>query len=140
MQSIYSMFDLFDQIFHDNFLKDFSTETCYPSFPPYDLYINEESKDLTFEFAIAGYNKDNINISFEDDMMIISVNKIDENLSSKKGERKRKGIKKSAFSAKYAIPQSKYNFDKAKADYKDGILEVFIPAKEEAKPKTLLIN
>lgn len=134
------MFDLFDQIFHDNFLKDFSTETYYPSFPPYDLFIDEESKDLTFEFAIAGYNKDKIHISFDDDMMVLDVEKAEENTSTKKGIRKRKGIKKSAFSAKYAIPQSKYNFDKAKADYKDGILEVFIPAKEEVKPKTLLIN
>lgn len=138
-QSFYSIFDLFDEIFRNPFFDHIPNEVPYPTFPPCDVELDEKSKDLTFKFALAGYPKENIHISFEDDMMLLNVDKVeveeDENSTTL-----RNAIKKSGFSAKYAIPQSRYDIGEAKADYVDGILEVKIPARESVKPLSLPIN
>ena len=135
--SFYSIFDVFDDIFHGFLTEDTPSNLPYPSFPPCDVEVDPDSKDLSFQFALAGYPKENINISFEDDVMKLDVNKVEDSNNKKS---LRKTIKRSGFSAKYAIPQSRYEVDKAKAEYDNGILEVLIPAREEAKPKTLLIS
>lgn len=119
-------------------VKDATNMYFAPQFPPCDVYINEKTQDIKFLFALAGYKND-VDITFEDDYLILSMEKEDlekndEWLSLKKG------ISTKKFISRYFIPSAKYNFDKVEAEYSEGMLEVFIPLKEEAKPKRIKVR
>src|SRR5215469_4038977 len=46
----------------------------YPnySYPPMNIYMNED-RTLVFEFALAGFDEKNINLSFQGDYMVFSA-------------------------------------------------------------------
>jgi len=134
-RSIYNVFDLFDQVFKGFEVEDFP----YPTFPPYDVIIDEETKDITFRFAVAGYDKEEVEIEFENDALKLTLPSVKTEMEGKL-KVLHKGIKTSSSVTKYAIPQSKYNVDKASASLSNGILTIFIPAKEDLKPKRLKLT
>jgi len=112
-----------------------------PNFPPVNIFINEESKDLTFEFAVAGYEKEDALIEFNGDKMILTIkSNSKEKEKEKEGLRVlKKGIKKPDINSSFVVPVSKYETDNSVAEMKDGILTVKVPAKDEIKPKRLTI-
>ena len=143
---MYSIWNTFDQIFKD-FEKTFYTvETTtydlvskyYPNFPPVDIYIKED-KTLVFEFAVAGYPEEKIELKHHDDHLTLNLESypVDESTKYLK-----KGIKGSKIESSYAVPSDKYDTTKLKATLKDGILKVEIPAraKEEIKSKKIEIT
>lgn len=112
----------------------------YPAsqFPPVNVEIDEETKDLFFTFALAGYSGDEIKLEFEGDYMELSSEII-----AKEKDKKlfiKKGIKKSSFSCKYPVLMSKYDTEKAEASFRDGLLKVMVPAREGMKPKQVKIE
>lgn len=109
-----------------------------PNYPPCDVYINENTQDMRFLFALSGYEKDP-KITFEDDYMIVEMEK--ESLEKEdKWLSLTKGISTKAFKSKYYLPSKKYNYEEAKATWtKEGLLEIIVPSKEEAKPKSLTV-
>ena len=137
----------------DNFPfgKNFFDENIdyYPnySYPPMNVFMTE-NKTLFFEFALAGFNEKDISLSFQGDYMIFSA-KIDyaekeqsalhgsdespelyqseENVRYFKRRLKMKDIEKQ----KYFVPLDKYAQEKVKAVFKNGILRVSIPPKDE---------
>ena len=135
---------MFDRVFKDanRFLLEASNnegEIYHSSnFPPANIYLDKETKDLTFDFALAGYSREDIEITFEGDKMFLHLNP-----KEKKDDGKtilKKGFKTPETKTSFVIPSSKYLFDEAKAEMKDGILTVFIKAVDEIKPKRLLIS
>jgi len=152
---------IFDEIFeaaqnfHDEFRKSFPGEDYggrpgawvfdentdyYPnySYPPMNVFMSGD-RSLTFEFALAGFDEKNINLSFQGDYMVFSAfipQKTDagggeiqreENIRYFKRRLKMKDIEKQ----KYFVPLDKYAQDKVKAVFRNGILRVTIPPKEE---------
>jgi HSP20 family molecular chaperone IbpA len=96
-------------------------------------------RTLVFEFALAGFDEKDISLSFQGDYMVFSA-KIaesagpddaslakDENVRYFKRRLKLKDIEKQ----KYFVPLDKYAQEKVKAIYKNGILRVSIPPKDE---------
>jgi HSP20 family molecular chaperone IbpA len=109
-----------------------------PNFPPVNVYIDETTKDLNFMFALAGYKKEDVKISFEGDKMIMSIQAEEKEI---KGKRMlRKGIKTPEVNTTFIVPSSKYKTDEATADMENGILKIFIPAVEKIKPRQLMIS
>lgn len=107
------------------------------NFPPMNLWIKEETKDVLLEFAIAGIPKENISINTEGDYLNFEIKKSD---VSKEGFKLiKKSLSNASVKNRYYFPSSKYNLANIKADLKDGILKVFIPAREETKPKLIEI-
>ena len=135
-------FEIFDEIFKDFdfFLRESPTvkELYSVSFPPANVYIKQESKDLVFEFALAGYSQDDIDISFEGDKMFLEITKTSKEDS--KDYYLHRGIKMSSQKRWYFVPLSKYKVEDAEAKFENGILTVNVPAKEEAKPRKIKIN
>jgi len=136
----YDLQDMFDDIFMD--IAPALGATCiYPaqSFPPLDVILDEKTKDLLFRFAIAGYSKDEVDVSFTENIMTLSIEP-----KKKESERSlkflKKGIKTSSVKAKYEVPVTKYRVDSTTAKVENGILEIFIPALEEIKPKSIKIE
>jgi len=126
------------------FGKQFFDENTdfYPnySYPPMNVFMTED-RLLVFEFALAGFDEKDISLSFQGDYMVFSA-KIDsadktndspaklqseENVRYFKRRLKMKDIEKQ----KYFVPLDKYAQEKVKAVYKNGILRVSIPPKDE---------
>jgi HSP20 family molecular chaperone IbpA len=107
----------------------------YPnySYPPMNVYMSED-RSLTFEFALAGFDEKDISLSFQGDYMIFSAvippapeSPVVENLRYLKRRLKMKDIEKQ----KYYVPLDKYAQEKVRAVFKNGILKVTIPPKDE---------
>jgi len=116
----------------------------YPnySYPPMNVLMTPD-RTLVFEFALAGFDEKDISLSFQGDYMVFSAKvnsaaseqspdspvkfQTEENVRYLKRRLKMKDIEKQ----KYFVPLDKYAQEKVKAVYKNGILRVSIPPKEE---------
>jgi HSP20 family molecular chaperone IbpA len=112
----------------------------YPnySYPPMNVFMNAD-RSLTFEFALAGFDEKDISLSFQGDYMVFSAaiprdpspsqgaSFSEDNIRYFKRRLKLKDIEKQ----KYFVPLDKYAQDKVKAVFKNGILRVSVPPKEE---------
>jgi HSP20 family molecular chaperone IbpA len=107
----------------------------YPnySYPPMNAYMTGD-RTLVFEFALAGFDERDISLSFQGDYMVFSAKiaetpdlPAEENIRYFKRRLKMKDIEKQ----KYYVPLDKYAQEKVKAVYRNGILRVSIPPKEE---------
>jgi len=101
-----------------------------------DIYENADG--LVLKAELPGVNPDEVEIRVEDNTLYL------------KGERKfEKEVKEQnyhrversygTFTRTFSLPNS-VDADKVSANYKDGVLTLTMPKKEEAKPKTIKIN
>jgi HSP20 family molecular chaperone IbpA len=111
----------------------------YPgfSYPPMNVYLSED-KSLTFEFALAGFDEKNIELSFSGDYMFFSARLGDANNAEAEGSDTRKihylkrRLKlKDIEKQKYYVPLDKYVHEKVRAVFKNSILKVTIPPRAE---------
>lgn len=103
--------------------------------PALDLYQNNDNVIAVVE--LPGMRKEEIEISLQDDMLVIS------------GERKQEATPETAatrtecytgtFRRSVTLP-SRVDVNKVSATYKDGILTVMLPKADEAKPKQIKIS
>jgi len=146
-----SLITAFDDLFYgglDSFMEDFfspstnAVRQMYPiSFPPCNVYIDEETKDLKLEFAIAGIPKEQISMDLDGDYLYLSIEKPKEEEEEEgRFTLVQKGIKRASTEQKFYIPSSKYETSGSSAIIKDGILTVEIPAKKEMAKKRLKIS
>jgi len=106
----------------------------YPNFsyPPMNIYLTPE-RSIVFEFAVAGFEEKNISLSFQGDYMVFSA-RIEmepplEGIRYFKRRLKLKDIEKQ----KYYVPADKFDQEKVKAVFRNGILKVTVPPREEAE-------
>lgn len=106
----------------------------YPfySYPPANVYITTE-RNLIFEFAMAGFKKEDIGLTFHGDYMILSakVDDTEENYKDVKFFKHRLKMKE-VEGQKYYVPADKFDRDKVEAVFTNGLLKVTVPALEEA--------
>jgi len=105
----------------------------YPaySFPPANVYITK-NKEMVFEFALSGFDEKSIDLQFKGDYMVFSA-KVPEGYSPQEDVRyfKRRLKFKDIIDQKYYVPQNKFDRDKVNAVFKNGLLRIVIPAKED---------
>jgi len=128
----------FDRLFREAFSPVFgegelSTRTWAP---PVDIYENGDN--LVLKAELPGVDPKEVEIRVEDNTLYL------------KGERKfEKEVKEEnyhrversygTFTRTFSLPNT-IDSDKVQAEYKDGVLTLTMPKKEEAKPKTIKIN
>ena len=95
--------------------------------------IKETTENFQVQMAVPGFKKENFNISVENEELLISA-EIEENTEEKNEEFTRKEFGYASFRRSFVLPET-VDGDKIKASYEDGILNVILPKKEEAKPK-----
>lgn len=112
------------------------------NFPPLDTLVEEDSGVLRLRFALAGYSKQDLAITFEGDVLILEGGH-----SKEKGKTPatgyrvlKQGIRQREFSCKYSLPAGKYDTSRVKALFEDGILQLDIPPAENSKPRKVVIE
>jgi molecular chaperone IbpA len=122
----------FDPIFRE--LDQIRNLPARTNFPPYNIVKINENK-FTISLALAGYKKDEINISLSEHRLIIEGNskdKADENLIYN-------GIANRNFRQVFALAE---HVEVLSAEYEDGILKIDLEniVPESKKPKNIKIN
>jgi len=122
----------FDNFFENNlgteFLSNFNTGITLPA-----VNIKETNEDFVLELAIPGMKKSDFTIDVENKILSISSEVKHENEDTNANYTRRE-FGYSSFKRTFTLPDS-IESDKVKATYKDGILMVVLPKREEAKQK-----
>ena len=123
-----NMFDQFESLLSDGGL---STQSNYP---PYN--IRKAGKDkYAIEVAVAGFNKDDVEVEYEDNLLTVKTKKVDKAVEKDMdGEIIHRGISQRSFSRSFTIA------DDVKVDgaeIKDGLLtincEKIVPEQKKRK-------
>lgn len=138
IKALDSMFDLGESAFkHPDMFRCFDVK-----FPPADVLVDKDH-NLKFRYALAGYKEEDIDIEFSADTMTLKVGKSKDELKDGEVERFRylnRGIKRSQFKVQQTILTSQYDIEKTEAVFENGILEIFIPSKEDMKPRKIKLK
>jgi len=125
-----------DLLFKNFFETDSNFQSHIDNKPNYpcDLFTTDEG--LGIEIAAVGLDKKDIKIETAENQIKISYNKTDEEQSVDYIHR---GIARRSFNLGWKI-SPKFNLNKVKADMDQGLLTIFIPIADEAKPKAITIG
>ena len=132
--------DLFNDPFFIGFNKELSRlsnihrEATRQSYPPYDLIkIDEDTYRLSL--AVAGFSKNEIEVSMDNGSLIVKGEKTDETSN----EVLHKGIATRKFTRTFALGEY---MEVDRAEMADGILDIYVERNipEEKKPKTIKIK
>jgi molecular chaperone IbpA len=128
----------FDNVF-DHFERMFEDDFRVPSinYPPYNI-VKTGTNKYDIEVALAGYNKKDIDVSYEDNMLHIKSKKEDKEDKDEDGVI-HKGIAKRYFSKSFTIAD---DVEVKGAELKDGLLKVSLEriVPESKKPRTIDIK
>jgi HSP20 family protein len=105
--------------------------------PPVDIYENEAG-EVVIKAELPGLSKEDIDLRVENNTLTI------------RGERRREQSVKDeqyhrveraygAFSRSFSLPAT-VDAGRVSADYRDGLLSVVLPVKEEAKPRQIQVK
>ncbi len=100
--------------------------------------IEETDADYRLKAELPGLKKEDVKISVEDNVLTLSGERREEKAEKgRKVHRIERGF--GSFFRSFSLPTS-IAADKVTASYKDGVLEVVVPKKEEAKPRQVEIK
>jgi len=105
--------------------------TSSSTLPAVNIADNDES--FTIEFAAPGLKKEDFKVNLDNNVLTVSSER-EESKEEKEKNYTRREFNYTAFQRSFTLPDSA-DGDKISAEYKDGILKIEIPKKEEAKVK-----
>ena len=122
-----SVFDHFGRMFEDDMF-----DVSVPNYPPYNI-VKVKDNHYNIEVALAGYNKKDIEVNYENNMLTIKT--ADQKSEDKKeGENIYKGIAQRMFKKSFTIAD---DVEVKGAELKDGLLivslEKIIPDHKKAR-------
>ena len=120
--------ELFDNNFGNGVLSDFNTKM---TLPPVNILDNPDN--FMLYLAIPGFNKSDFIIDLENNILSISV-EVENKNDEIKPNYTLKEFGFTSFKRTFTLPDTVAQ-DKIEAKYKDGILEINLPKREEAKQK-----
>ena len=100
--------------------------------------LRETENEYIVEADLPGYNKENIEIRYEDDMLTISA-KYDEVKEEKGDSFIHRERRRGNFSRSIPMP-SNVRSDEIKASFNNGVLKVVLPKLEPSKPRGRIID
>lgn len=107
----------------------------FGAYPPINIF--QQSDDFVAVIELPGMDKKNLNIEAKENTIRISGDKVldyNRNVSIHRRERV-----SGAFDRSFMLP-IQINPDGIKAEYRDGVLALFIPRAESEKPRTIKIK
>lgn len=128
----------FDRLFREAFTPGFgegeiSTRTWAP---PVDIFENENN--IVLKAELPGVDPKDVEVRVEDNTLYLKgERKFEKETKEENYHRVERAY--GSFARSFSLPNS-IDADKVGADYKDGLLTLTLPKREEAKPKTIKIN
>jgi HSP20 family protein len=130
-------FPVFSDFFGENMLNENDDMETTPS-----VNIAENKDGFRIEVAAPGLNKEDFKINIDKNMLEILSEKESksESDSSRESDDKyyRREFRYSSFKRSFTLPEYA-DADHIKATYKNGVLDVFIPKREESKEKPVRV-
>lgn len=126
---------LFDDIFNRDIfnwgLSNFSnTNTTIPA-----VNIKETPENFEVEVAAPGMSKKDFKIELDGNMLTISSEKTNEREDKENEKYSRKEFSYQSFYRTFNLSKDVVDVDKIQARYENGLLQLLVPKKEEAKQK-----
>lgn len=123
---------LFDDFFNRDltsvFSQNFNTGISLPK-----VNIRETADAYFVEMAVPGLKKSDFQIDLENQLLSIST-EVEEKSEENEENYTRREFGYSSFKRSFTLPET-VDEEKIKANYKEGILSIHLPKKEEAKQK-----
>lgn len=120
--------DVFNRDLPSVLTSNFNTGITLPK-----VNIKETTDAFEVEMAVPGLKKSDFKLDVDNDVLSIST-EITEEKEDKNDHYTRREFGYSSFKRSFTLPES-VDDDKIEAHYKEGILSVILPKKEEAKQK-----
>ena len=128
----------FDRLFKEAFSPmSGETEVSTRSWaPPVDIYETEDA--IVLKAELPGIDPKDVEVRVEDNTLYL---KGERNFEKDVKEQNYHRVERSygSFARSFSLPNS-ISAEKVKAEYKDGLLTLTMPKREEAKPKTIKID
>ncbi len=121
--------DLMNSFFENDSDNFFARRRC--NVPATNIVENEDSFEL--ELAVPGMSKEDFKIDVENNTLTISSEKQEEKEEKEKNYTRREFVY-GCFSRSFVLPKS-IDAEKIKAEYKNGVLCLNLPKKDEEKLK-----
>lgn len=128
--------DLFPSMFREFLDRDFfdAANAGFNDSTMPAVNIKEGKDDFVVEVAAPGMKKDDFKIELDNNMLMISSEKENQREESKEGQYTRQEFSYQSFKRTFTLP-STIEEKNIKATYNEGILNIVLPKKEEAKEK-----
>ena len=128
----------FDRLFREAFSPQLGeTELSTRSWaPPVDIFETEDA--IVLKAELPGVDPKDVEVRVEDNNLYL---KGERNYEKEVKEQNYHRIERSygSFARSFSLPNS-IDAEKVKAEYKDGLLTLTMPKREETKPKTIKID
>ena len=124
----------FDKFFEGNMMdwnnsNYSSTDTTLPA-----VNVKENDDAFMIEVAAPGMTREDFKVNYDNGKLTISSER--KNEKNNEGENyTRREFSYQSFQRSFTVPENVINGDKIGASYKDGILNISLPKREEVKPK-----
>lgn len=125
-----SMFNDFDRIF-DHVFGNVAPITQQNSYPVCNVFVDKDEV-LNFEFALAGFKKEEVVAEVEDNILTVKAEKVSEETDNKYIIRK---FARRSFTKQYNLGEF-HDPDTAQAKFEDGVLTVTFDKKVMEQPET----
>jgi len=125
-------FDLIDRFFSDD-------DWLMPRFrtPAIDVY--DDGDKYMLEAELPGLTDKDIKIEVRNGQLILSTARSEKSEEKKKGRWIRRERREFRFSRSFTLPED-VDAEKIEAHFKNGVLQVSLPKKPEAAPKTIEVK
>ena len=118
--------------------SDFQTEAFTQAWvPAVDIYENE-NHEVVIKAELPDVKKEDIGVTVENNVLTLTGERKQEE-SVKREQFQRVERRFGSFSRSFSLPAT-VNASQIAASYKDGVLTVRLPRREEAKPKQITVN
>ena len=117
---------------------DFQTEAFNQAWvPAVDIY-ETDSHEVVIKAELADVKKEDIGVTVENNVLTLTGERKQEQ-STKREQFQRVERRFGSFSRSFTLPAS-VDAGQIAASYKDGVLTIKLPRREEAKPKQITVN
>lgn len=132
-----AMQDRMNRLFGNVYLRDEDTALRGNWMPAVDIY-ESDNHDLVMKAELPGMNREDIEVVVENSTLVLKGEK---KLSSEVKEENYRRIERTygTFHRSFTLP-STVDASKVSAEFKNGVLTVTLPFREEAKPRSINVE
>jgi HSP20 family protein len=132
-----AMQDRMNRLFGDVYLRDEDTGVRGSWTPAVDIFEGE-NRDLVLRAELPGMSREDIEVTVENNALILKGNK---KFDAEVKEENYRRIERAygTFHRSFTLPTT-VDTSKVAADYKNGVLTVRLPFRDEARPRTINVD